>query len=107
SPGKRAITLRVGQEASADFSLNLGAVSETVQVSGKAAIVETTSALGGLIDKKEIDNLPTIDRNFASLAQLAPGVSSSGGSSMGFSAAGQKQYQNQIFMDGATNAQQF
>ena len=107
STGKRTLTLRVGQEATADFSLSVGAVAETVLVSGTAAVVATTSALGGMIDKKEIDNLPTIDRNFASLAQLAPGVTSSGGSSMGFSASGQHQYQNQIFMDGATNAQQF
>ena len=76
-------------------------------MTGAAALVETKSTLGSLIDKKEIDNLPTIDRNFANLAQLAPGVTSTGGSSMGFSGAGQKQYQNQIFMDGATNAQQF
>lgn len=107
STGKRTLTLRVGQEVAADFSLAVGGVAETVQVSGTTALVETTSALGGLIDKKEIDNLPTIDRNFASLAQLTPGVSSTGGSSMGFGAAGQHQYQNQIFMDGATNAQQF
>src|SRR5262245_12044655 len=107
STAKRSVTLRVNQEATADFSLNVGAVAETVTVSGAAALVETKTALGGTIDKREIDNLPTIDRNFASLAQLAPGVSSSGGGSMGFGAAGQRQYQNQIFMDGATNAQQF
>lgn len=104
---KRTVTLRVGQEAAADFSLSVGAVAETVQVSGTAALVETKSTLGGLVDKKEIDNLPTIDRNFANLAQLAPGVTSSGTSSMGFSSGGQRQYQNQIYMDGATNAQQF
>src|SRR5207244_5229964 len=66
SRGKRTLTLSVGQEASADFSLGVGAVAETVLVSGAAALVETTSTLGGMIAKKEIDNLPTIDRNFAS-----------------------------------------
>ena len=107
STAKRSLTLRVGQEATADVSLSVGTVAETVQVTGAAALVETKSTLGSLIDRKEIDNLPTIDRNFASLAQLTPGVTSTGGSSMGFSGAGQKQFQNQIFMDGATNAQQF
>jgi hypothetical protein len=107
SVSKRSVTLRVGQEATADFVLGLSTVAETVQVTGTTALVETKSTLGGMIDKKEIDNLPTIDRNFASLAQLAPGVSSTGTSSMGFNAGGQRQYQNQIFMDGATNAQQF
>ena len=107
STGKRTVILRVGQEAAADFMLTVGAVAETVLVSGLSPLVETSSTLGSVIDKKEIDNLPTIDRNFAGLAQLTPGVSSSGGGSMGFGAAGQRQYQNQIFMDGATNAQQF
>ena len=107
STAARTVVLRVGQEGGADFSLKVGALAETIQVSAASALVETKSTLGGLVDRREIDNLPTIDRNFAGLAQLAPGVSSSGGSSMGFSAAGQRQYQNQIFMDGATNAQQF
>src|SRR5436309_11965610 len=96
STAKRSLTLRVGQEATADVSLSVGTVAETVQVTGAAALVETKSTLGSLIDRKEIDNLPTIDRNFASLAQLTPGVTSTGGSSMGFSGAGQKQFQNQI-----------
>jgi len=107
STGKRTLTLRVGQEATADFTLQVGTVAESIEVTGRAAVVETRSALGGMVDKKEIDNLPTIDRNFAGLAMLSPGISSSGASSMGFNAAGQRQFQNQIFVDGATNAQQF
>jgi len=90
STGKRTVILRVGQEAAADFMLTVGAVAETVLVSGLSPLVETSSTLGSVIDKKEIDNLPTIDRNFAGLAQLTPGVSSSGGGSMGFGAAGQR-----------------
>lgn len=107
TPAKRLLALRVGQEATADFALGVGGMAETVEVSGRTAVVETQATLGGMIDKREIDNLPTISRNFADLAKLAPGVTSSGGGAMGFSTAGQRQYQNQVFVDGATNAQQF
>lgn len=105
--GRQAVVLRVGQEATADFTLKVGSVQETVVVTGRTALVETQATLGGMVDSKEIDNLPTIGRNFADLAKLAPGVTSSGGGAMGFSTAGQRQYQNQVFVDGASNAQQF
>jgi outer membrane receptor protein involved in Fe transport len=107
SAGKRTLPLRVGQGATADFTLRVGGLAENVEVKGQATVVETQTALGGMVSRKEIDNLPTIDRNFAGLALLSPGISSSGSSSMGFNAAGQRQFQNQVFVDGATNAQQF
>ena len=106
--GKRtAVVLRVGQAADLDFALKVGAVQENVTVSGQTTLVETQHVVGTFIDSKSIENLPTVSRNFADLAQLAPGVSSTGGSSMGFSAAGQHQFQNNVFVDGATNAMQF
>jgi hypothetical protein len=104
---KREFVLRVGQDASLDIALRLAGVEESVLVSGVSALVETQATVGTLIALKEIDNLPTIGRDFAELAKLAPGVSSSGQSAMGFSASGQRQFQNNVFVDGATNAMQF
>jgi hypothetical protein len=101
------VILRVGQAAEIDFVLKVGTIQESVTVTGQAALVETQHVVGAFIDAKAIENLPTVSRNFADLAQLAPGVTSTGGSSMGFSAAGQHQYQNNVFVDGATNAMQF
>src|SRR5690349_7380467 len=104
SPGRRPdVVLRVGQAADIDFVLRVGAVQENVTVAGQAALVETQHVLGTFIDPKRVDNLPTLNRNFADLAQLAPGVSSTGTGSMGFSAAGQHQYQNNVYVAGATN----
>ena len=99
--------LRVGQEASLDITLTIAAVAETVLVSGVSALVETQATVGSLIDRQAIDNLPTLNRDFAELAKLAPGVTSTGQGSMGFSASGQRQFQNNVFVDGATNAMQF
>src|SRR5207249_812717 len=86
------VVLRVGQAADIDFVLRVGAVQENVTVAGQAALVETQHVVGAFIDPKRVDNLPTLNRNFAELAQLAPGVTSTGNASMGFSASGQHQY---------------
>src|SRR5437773_2736960 len=108
SPGRRSdVVLRVGQAADIDFVLRVGAVQENVTVAGQTALVETQHVIGAFIDPTRVDTLPTVNRNFADLAQLAPGVTSTGGSSMGFSAGGQHQYQNNVYVDGATNAMQF
>jgi outer membrane receptor protein involved in Fe transport len=106
-PAKREIVLRVGQEATLDVGLKIGALAESVLVSGVSALVETRATVGSLIDRREIDSLPTIGRDFADLAKLAPGVTSSGQAAMGFSASGQRQFQNNVFVDGASNAMQF
>ncbi|HEX2452727.1 MAG TPA: carboxypeptidase regulatory-like domain-containing protein [Vicinamibacterales bacterium] len=108
SPARRSgVVLRVGEAADVDFVLGVGAVQESVTVAGQAALVETQHVLGTFIDPKRVDSLPTLNRNFADLALLAPGVTSTGTSSMGFSASGQHQYQNNVYVDGATNAMQF
>jgi hypothetical protein len=104
---KREIILRVGQDATLDIGLTVAGVEESVTVSGVSALVETRATVGSLIDLKEIDNLPTLGRDFAELAKLAPGITSTGQSAMGFSASGQRQFQNNVFVDGATNAMQF
>lgn len=104
---KREVILRVGQDATLDLALSVAGVQESVVVSGVSALVETRATVGSLIERAEIDNLPTIGRDFAELAKLAPGVTSSGQSAMGFSASGQRQFQNNVFVDGATNAMQF
>ena len=103
----RGVVMRVGQEATLDVVLTLAGVQENVVVSGQAALVETQAVVGGVITNREIDDLPTIARDFSDLAKLAPGITSTGQSGMGFSTAGQKQYQNNVFVDGASNAMQF
>jgi outer membrane receptor protein involved in Fe transport len=104
---KREIALRVGQEATLDLTMGLATLEQAVTVSGQAALVETGTTIGGMITNKQIDELPTIARDFSDLAKLAPGITSTGQSGMGFSTGGQKQYQNNVFVDGATNAMQF
>jgi outer membrane receptor protein involved in Fe transport len=105
--GKRSVVFRIGQEGTVDFTLRLGAIAETVLVSGQAALVETQHTVGAHLDTKALDELPTLTRDFADLAKLAPGVSTRGAGGSGFTAGGARQYQNNIIVDGATNVMQF
>jgi hypothetical protein len=56
-------------------NLKVGAISETVQVSGGTApLVETTTnAIGTTIDMKQIEDLPIQSRDIGQLSQLIPG----------------------------------
>ena len=63
-------------------NLKVGAISETVQVTGGTApLVETTTnAIGTNIDMKQIEDLPLQGRNLAALSQLVPGYGGVNGS---------------------------
>ncbi len=72
---KQEITLEVAQNATLDFALETGAVSETVTVTYDVPQVETgTSAIGEVIQGREAVELPLNGRNVLELARLTPGV---------------------------------
>jgi len=69
------VGLGVSQRLQVDFALELGAVTEQVNVSATAATIETASSeIGQVRAAKEIVDLPLNTRNFTQLVQLAPGV---------------------------------
>src|SRR5438046_6290392 len=80
-PGFRTITqndveLQVQQSARIDFTLQVGEVSQTVQVEGTAALIATENAtVGTVIENKRIIEMPLNGRNFLQLASLSPNVS--------------------------------
>jgi hypothetical protein len=72
---RSGITLTVGSQPVADFQLPVGAQTQTVTVEGQVSQVETQStAVGALVEGKEIRDLPLNGRNFTQLLTLAPGV---------------------------------
>jgi hypothetical protein len=72
---RRGITLRVGSQVVVDFQLPIGAVQETLTVTGAAPTVDTvSSAVGAVIEQKQIADLPLNGRNFSQLISLAPGA---------------------------------
>jgi hypothetical protein len=71
------IVLEVGQSARIDVSLQIGATSETIEVSTAAVQVDTTSgAMRTEIDSTQIKELPLNTRNTLQLLTLVPGVGS-------------------------------
>ncbi|HET9802184.1 MAG TPA: carboxypeptidase regulatory-like domain-containing protein [Candidatus Acidoferrum sp.] len=77
----KKIVLTVGEKARIDVTMNVGAITEEVVVTGESvAQVETTSSdLTSTITGKQIDNLVLNGRNFTQLVNLAPGVVSQTG----------------------------
>jgi hypothetical protein len=72
---RTGIRLVVGQDASADLSLRLGAVSEEVKVTADAAVVSvTTQDISGLVGEQQVKNLPLNGRSYDLLLTLNPGV---------------------------------
>src|SRR6266478_7024694 len=72
---RRGITLTVGSQPVADFQLPVGAQAQTVTVEGQVSQVETQStAVGSLVESKQIRDLPLNGRNFTQLLTLNPGV---------------------------------
>jgi outer membrane receptor protein involved in Fe transport len=70
------VVLHVSQILRADFHLNIGATTQSVQVNADATQLQTDStALGETINRQVTEELPLNGRSFAQLAQLVPGVS--------------------------------
>ena len=74
-PQKRAVTVNVSETVTADFDVRIAQVSESVTVTGATPLVDTTSsAVGGVVDTRRVENLPLNGRQFANLAVTIPGV---------------------------------
>jgi hypothetical protein len=69
------IKLDINQVIRIDVTLTPGAVSETIEVTAAAPLVESqTSSIGQLIEETQVHDLPLNGRNFLQLAYLSPGV---------------------------------
>src|SRR6185437_4954525 len=98
----------VGQVAELPVALQLAWLSETVNVSTEAALVETQrTSSTTTIDQERIDNLPINGRNYINFAltdsqverDTAPSIGAAPTSGLNFS--GQRARDNQVNVDGA------
>ena len=70
-----AVQLNVGNSRSFDATLAMGKSSQTVMVTEEVPLIQTgESQIQGNVTPIEVSNLPVIDRNFAGLMTLVPGV---------------------------------
>ena len=76
---RTGVELQVNQRAQIDLDLEVGLVSESLLIEGKAPLLETqSSVLGSVIEEKQVQDLPLNGRNFVQLATLSTGVSGAG-----------------------------
>ena len=98
------ITLRIGQLARVDFRLQVGALTEEIQVNAQGILLDTQSAtMAATVSEERIVDLPLNGRSYVSLGNLVPGVQASGTS---FQANGARSFYEQISYDGTSVLQQ-
>ena len=69
------VELLVGQATMQDFQLKAGEVSEVIEVTAAAPVVDTQKTQVGIeITPSDVNNLPLNGRDFGNLAYLAPGA---------------------------------
>ncbi len=71
----RELDLQVAQIAVADFRLGVGEVTESITVEAGSPVIDLAdSAIGEVIEGRQVTELPLNGRNFTQLATLVPGV---------------------------------
>ncbi|MEO7144931.1 MAG: carboxypeptidase regulatory-like domain-containing protein [Bryobacteraceae bacterium] len=115
APIKQAgLVLEVQQVARLDFALQVGAVSQSVEVSAQSVILDSqTATTGQVVESRQVTELPLLGRNPYALAMLVPGVRPSIGvnnlpidqiSTVSFAINGQRAAANEFLLDGAPNS---
>src|SRR5262249_55490840 len=107
---QRNVTVEVSSNVLANFQMQPGSVTQMVEVTAGAPVLETQNAsVGQVINERNVDSLPLNGRNFTFLAQLSAGVNSPqadtrGNASTGaFAANGLRPAQNNYLLDGIDN----
>lgn len=76
---RKGITVRVADRLSVDLVLEVGEVSQTVEVTGEAPLLRTEDAQSGdVIDQSAIMNLPVVDHDPLELVRLSSNFQGSG-----------------------------
>ena len=116
---RSGIVLQVAQRAQVDLTLEVGAVTESVDVVGEAPLVDIASAtVGKVIENRRISDLPTNGRAAFGLSLLAPNVKSgTGPTDAGFNDRGRNVAQisinggpnstNSFIIDGGNNVNSY
>src|SRR5580700_6786582 len=110
-------TLVLNQTARLTFQMRIGKVSETLEVTGSAPVLQTENAqVNNVIDGRTADNLPLETRNYVQLTLLSPGSVSVDphGMNLGSNTAeesgrpyinGNREQANNFLLDGVDNNQ--
>lgn len=110
---RTGVRLVVGQEATVDFSLTVGAISRQITIVDDAPMVSTaTTDISGVVGEQQIKDLPLNGRSFDLLLPLNPGIvnftwEKTGGTGISnsttannFSVSGNRPQQNEFLLNG-------
>jgi hypothetical protein len=71
------VRVEVGKTQSIDVQLQVGGIEQEVTVTAESPLVDTTSKqLGGSVPTQELQDVPSLNRNFTSYLSLLPGITS-------------------------------
>src|SRR5947207_4429898 len=70
----RDIILNVGADRALRIQMKVGDVKETVNITGEAPLINESPAVGTVVDRQFVANIPLNGRSFQSLLTLTPGV---------------------------------
>ena len=106
---EKNIEIHVQSRPSIDFVLKVGDITEVVQVESQAPLLQTQSAdVGGVVQEKQIRDLPLNGRRYADLALLEAGIqknytNQNNQAADRFSSNGNLETQNYFSLDGVDN----
>ena len=110
---QKGIVIRVATDERLDLRLEVGQVSEQVEVVGEAPLLENVSStLGQVVDNKKIVDLPLNGRNIFTLLNTIPGSSLGGAAGSGVTATnpsinGTRPRGNNFTIDGVSANQEY
>ena len=95
------VSVRLGQTVDLPLTMQVGGLTETVNVSGAAPVVDTTTTtIGAALDSSLLTRVP-VGRRFSDTLYIAPGVSTGGSvGNANPSVAGASGLENQYVVDG-------
>jgi hypothetical protein len=71
------LRVEVGKTQSVELQLQVGGIEQEVTVTGESPLVDTTTKqLGGSVPTQELQDVPSLNRNFTSYLSLLPGITS-------------------------------
>ena len=105
---RQNVPLEIGRTASVDITLEVGALTEVVTVTGSTTTLDLTSKeVGGRVTDRELTGLPSVNRNFVGVIGILPGVipsiSTESFGSDSITVNGQDPRNNNYMLDGANN----
>ncbi|MBV9081895.1 MAG: TonB-dependent receptor [Acidobacteriaceae bacterium] len=103
------VQVDVDARLSRDFTLQVGNITQTLEVQSTTPLLDTqTAELGGVVHEQQIVNLPLNGRRYADLALLEPGIqknltNTNNTAPDRFSSNGNLETQNYFSLDGVDN----